>query len=87
MKNRELLRQHAGNISTCKRLQAGRDYFRRWLSRTSIQIARDLDRVSARDLIRGLRENGFKFDRDCEGKNSNGAIVYRWTLTYWPGMK
>ncbi len=76
----ELRRQHQGNIATCKAIQEYAAYFRKYGRRTSIQINRQLDTASPRDVVRKLKANGFKFESGNYGKNNNGKIVFWWRM-------
>ncbi len=80
MSRAELRRQHQGNIATCKAIQEYAAYFRKGGQKTSIQINRELNTASPRDVVRKLRANGFRFDSGCAGKNLNGKMIFWWRM-------
>jgi len=80
MSAKELRRQHQGSIATCGTIKEGAHYFRRFITRTSIQINHDLNTASPRDLVRKLKANGFDFKGHPLKKTANGKIPYQWTL-------
>lgn len=71
---------HSGSLATCKRLQRGRDYFLERLTCTGMDLIRDLQCASPRDLVRGLKANGMNIVWELDRVTESGARVSRWTL-------